>query len=74
MTSIAKHAEQGSTHSKPSVSLTLLVGLPLFTLLPLGLDIFLPAVYDIGAFFGNTDVPSFAISIYMLFWGVGQLF
>ncbi|WP_029789386.1 MULTISPECIES: MFS transporter [Vibrio] len=57
-----------------SVGLTLLAGLPLFTLLPLGLDIFLPAVYQIGEFFSDQGVPSMAISIYMLFWGLGQLF
>ncbi|EHR4992223.1 MFS transporter [Vibrio parahaemolyticus] len=57
-----------------SVGLTLLAGLPLFTLLPFGLDIFLPAVYQIGEFFSDQGVPSMAISIYMLFWGLGQLF
>ena len=57
-----------------SVGFTLFAGLPLFTLLPLGLDIFLPAVYQIGEFFGNPGIPSMAISIYMLFWGLGQLF
>ncbi|MBY5946865.1 MFS transporter [Photobacterium rosenbergii] len=66
-----------TTQSRPlnqGVGLTLLAGLPLFTLLPLGLDIFLPAVYQIGEFFNNQNVPSMAISIYMLFWGIGQLF
>ncbi|WP_234497669.1 MFS transporter [Vibrio maritimus] len=65
------------TQSKPlshSVGLTLLAGLPLFTLLPLGLDIFLPAVQQIGEYFNNADLPSMAISVYMLFWGIGQLF
>jgi MFS family permease len=66
-------ATQSAT-SKYSVGLTLLAGLPLFTLLPLGLDIFLPAVYQIGEFFSNQGVPSLAISVYMLFWGLGQLF
>lgn len=56
-----------------SVGYTLLAGLPLFTLLPLGLDIFLPAMYQIGSFFNDQSVPAFAISIYMLFWGIGQL-
>ena len=40
MTTAAKTAPMTN-----SVGLTLLAGLPLFTLLPLGLDIFLPAVY-----------------------------
>lgn len=66
-------ATQSAT-SKYSVGLTLLAGLPLFTLLPLGLDIFLPAVYQIDEFFSNQGVPSLAISVYMLFWGLGQLF
>ena len=68
-----------NTVSKPvplsySVGLTLLSGLPLFTLTPVGLDIFLPSVPEIGAFFGSNDVPALAISIYMLFLGLGQLF
>lgn len=66
-----------TTTHKTSVSygvgFTLLAGLPLFTLLPLGLDIFLPAVYQIGEFFNDQNVPSMAISVYMLFWGIGQL-
>ena len=64
MTTAAKTAPMTN-----SVGLTLLAGLPLFTLLPLGLDIFLPAVYQIGEFFSDQGVPSMAISIYMLFWG-----
>lgn len=62
------------TYRKHSVGMTLLAGLPLFTLLPLGLDFFLPAMYQIGEYFDNQSVPPFAISIYMLFWGIGQLF
>lgn len=57
-----------------SVGLTLLAGLPLFTLLPLGLDFFLPAVYQIGEYFNSQTVPALAINVYMLFWGLGQLF
>jgi len=59
---------------KYSVGMTLLAGLPLFTLLPLGLDFFLPAMYQIGEYFNSQTVPPMAISLYMLFWGVGQLF
>lgn len=57
-----------------SVGLTLFAGLPLFTLPPLGLDIFLPSVHQIGEFFGSHDIPTLAISVYMLFLGLGQLF
>ncbi|WED23801.1 MFS transporter [Vibrio sp. JC009] len=56
------------------VGLTLLAGFPLFTLPPLGLDIFLPSVHQIGEFFGSHEVPTLAISVYMLFLGLGQLF
>ena len=62
-----------NTSKQPSVGITLLAGLPLFTLLPLGLDFFLPAMYQIGEYFNNTSIPPLAISVYMLFWGIGQL-
>ena len=61
--------------NKPhSVALTLLAGLPLFTLLPLGLDIFLPALFQIGEYFQSQQTSAMAISIYLVFWGLGQLF
>ncbi|HHF0522382.1 TPA: MFS transporter [Vibrio alginolyticus] len=62
-----------NTSQKQNVGMTLLAGLPLFTLLPLGLDFFLPAMYQIGEYFDNQSVPPMAISVYMLFWGIGQL-
>ncbi|EGA67912.1 Bcr/CflA family protein drug resistance transporter [Vibrio sinaloensis DSM 21326] len=56
-----------------SVATTLLAGLPLFTLLPLGQDFFLPGVYSIGTYFGNQNVGSLAITVYMICWGIGQV-
>lgn len=52
---------------------TLLAGLPLFTLLPLGQDFFLPGVFKIGEYFGNQNVGSLAITVYMMCWGIGQV-
>jgi|GEM_PF-3777933 len=61
--------------SSESIFLTLFLALPLFTLLPMGIDLFLPALNDIQTFFlGNNTVAKFAISIYLLFWGIGQMF
>ena len=61
--------------SSESIFLTLFLALPLFTLLPMGIDLFLPALNDIQAFFlGDNIVAKFAISIYLLFWGIGQMF
>lgn len=61
--------------SSESIFLTLFLALPLFTLLPLGVDLFLPALNEIQSFFlSNTIVTKFAISIYLLFWGIGQMF
>lgn len=63
-----------SSTSKPySVATTLFAGLPLFTLLPLGQDFFLPGVYSIGKYFGNQNIGSMAITVYMLCWGIGQV-
>jgi len=59
---------------KYTVGGTLLAGLPLYTLLSVGLDSFLPAVFQIGEFFDNHSLPILAVNIYMLFWGIGQLF
>lgn len=59
--------------SSESIFLTLLFSLPLFTLLPLGVDLFLPALKDIQEYFYIKDVEKFAISLYLLFWGLGQL-
>jgi len=56
-----------------SVAATLIAGLPLFTLLPLGQDFFLPGVFNIGKYFGNQNVGSLAITVYMMCWGVGQV-
>lgn len=62
------------THPKTySVAATLIAGLPLFTLLPLGQDFFLPGVFNIGKYFGNQNVGSLAITVYMMCWGVGQV-
>ena len=61
--------------SSDSIFLTLFLALPLFTLLPMGIDLFLPALNDIQTYFlGNSIVAKFAISIYLLFWGIGQMF
>ena len=60
--------------SSQSIFLTLLFTLPLFTLLPLGVDLFLPALNDIHDYFNKDDIEKYAISIYLLFWGLGQLF
>lgn len=61
--------------SSESIFLTLFLALPLFTLLPMGIDLFLPALTEIQTFFlSNTSVAKFAISIYLLFWGIGQMF
>lgn len=61
--------------SSESIFLTLFLALPLFTLLPMGIDLFLPALNDIQTFFlGDKSVAKFAISIYLLFWGIGQMF
>lgn len=62
-----------STHKTYSVAATLIAGLPLFTLLPLGQDFFLPGVFNIGQYFGNQNVGSLAITVYMMCWGVGQV-
>ncbi|HHF0522388.1 TPA: MFS transporter [Vibrio alginolyticus] len=56
-----------------SVAATLIAGFPLFTLLPLGQDFFLPGVFNIGNYFGNQNVGSMAITVYMVFWGIGQV-
>lgn len=56
-----------------SVAATLIAGLPLFTLLPLGQDFFLPGVFNIGKYFGNQNVGSLAITVYMMCWGIGQV-
>ena len=58
---------------KYTVGGTLLAGLPLYTLLSIGLDAFLPASLEIGEYFSNPAVPILAVNIYMLFWGLGQL-
>ncbi|WP_210455606.1 MFS transporter [Vibrio crassostreae] len=62
-----------STPKSYSVAATLIAGLPLFTLLPLGQDFFLPGVFNIGKYFGNQNVGSLAITVYMMCWGVGQV-
>ncbi|EJL6751059.1 MFS transporter [Vibrio alginolyticus] len=62
-----------STPKNYSVAATLIAGLPLFTLLPLGQDFFLPGVFNIGQYFGNQNVGSLAITVYMMCWGVGQV-
>lgn len=59
--------------SSESIFLTLLFTLPLFTLLPLGVDLFLPALTDIATYFDSNNIEKFAISLYLLFWGLGQL-
>ncbi len=70
-----KHIHKILKHkSSESIFFTLLFTLPLFTLLPLGVDLFLPALNDIQAYFNSPDIEKYAISIYLLFWGVGQLF
>lgn len=58
---------------KHTVGGTLLAGLPLYTLLSIGLDAFLPATLQIGDYFSNHTIPVLAVNIYMLFWGLGQL-
>lgn len=71
-----KHIHKILKHkSSESIFLTLLFTLPLFTLLPLGVDLFLPALNDIQVYFvnGNNNIEKFAISLYLLFWGLGQL-
>lgn len=71
-----KHIHTVLKHkSSESIFLTLFLALPLFTLLPMGIDLFLPALNDIQAFFlGEAVVAKFAVSIYLLFWGIGQMF
>ncbi len=71
-----KHIHTVLKHkSSESIFLTLFLALPLFTLLPMGIDLFLPALNDIQTFFlGDDTVAKFAISIYLLFWGIGQMF
>jgi len=71
-----KHIHTVLRHkSSESIFLTLFLALPLFTLLPMGIDLFLPALNDIQTFFlGDNIVAKFAISIYLLFWGIGQMF
>ena len=62
-----------STSKNYTVAATLIAGLPLFTLLPLGQDFFLPGVFNIGKYFGDQNVGSLAITVYMMCWGVGQV-
>ncbi|WP_417324951.1 multidrug effflux MFS transporter [Halarcobacter sp.] len=71
-----KHIHTVLRHkSSESIFMTLFLALPLFTLLPMGIDLFLPALNDIQSFFlGDNSVAKFAISIYLLFWGIGQMF
>lgn len=60
--------------SDNSVIMTLLFALPLFTVLPLGIDLFMPALNDIDHFFGQGHgVAEWTMSIYVIFWGVGQM-
>lgn len=69
-----KHIHKILKHkSSESIFLTLLFTLPLFTLLPLGVDLFLPALTDIANYFDSNNIEKFAISLYLLFWGLGQL-
>ncbi|RXJ78055.1 hypothetical protein CRV03_03540 [Arcobacter sp. F155] len=67
-----KHIHTVLRHkSSESIFMTLFLALPLFTLLPMGIDLFLPALNDIQSFFlGDNSVAKFAISIYLLFWGI----
>ncbi|NQY20214.1 MAG: Bcr/CflA family efflux MFS transporter [Campylobacteraceae bacterium] len=71
-----KHIHKILKHkSSESIFLTLLFTLPLFTLLPLGVDLFLPALNDIQNYFTNSNnhIEKLSISLYLLFWGLGQL-